>query len=71
MKMYLNINRHVIQRNNRVGTTDPPIRVTRGKYGRPRYYHTFRLPAKARVVYDARHPLPCGAKVWMEWDSGA
>lgn len=60
------INRHIIAKNRREGTTEAPIRVSRGKYGKPTYHMDYELPAGARLCYDTVNPLPCGATVWIE-----
>lgn len=37
----VNINRQVIDRNTKHGTNEPPIRVQKGKSGKPEYGHEF------------------------------
>lgn len=61
MKTFVNVNKHKAMQG------DPrPIRVSRGRYGKPRYVGRFRVRGPATLVCDPRHPLPCGAKVWLE-----
>ena len=60
------INRHVIARNRKQGTTEPPICVSRGKTGRPTYHSVVEFSGRGRLIYDPAHPLPCGATAWME-----
>jgi hypothetical protein len=60
------INRHVVARNRKQGTAEPPIRVSRGKYGKPTYHSSIGFDGPGRLIYDPEHPLPCGATAWME-----
>jgi hypothetical protein len=63
---YVNINRHRVDANNKHGTSEPVIRVSRGKYGKPTYHRTFEHNGTVKVVYDPTNPLACGARVWTE-----
>jgi len=65
-KLYITINRRVIDSNRKHGRRDPPIRVVKGKYGKPVYslgHHD--VMRGFRVVYSPDKPLPCGARVWI------
>jgi hypothetical protein len=61
------MNRHIIQRNRKNGTKEAPIRVSRGRYGRPSYFHDLVLGPDAHLIYDPENPLPCGATAWIEY----
>lgn len=61
---WINVNKHVIAGNAKHGRNDPPVRVAKGKHGKPVYAHEIEITGPARVVYDAAHPiLPCGARL--------
>jgi len=62
----VNVNRTIIGRNHKTGERQPPIRVSRGKYGKPEYTNQFEAWGRVRVVYSPDKPLPCGARVWIE-----
>ena len=62
------INRHIVARNRKEGWAHPPIRVSSGRTGRPRYGSVVALSGPASVVYDPKRPLPCGATAWIETD---
>jgi hypothetical protein len=62
------INRHIIARNRKTGAAEPPIRVSKGKHGKPTYYSTITFSGPGRLVYDPANPLPCGATAWLELD---
>jgi hypothetical protein len=64
-KTYIVINRHIIQANRKNNETNPPIRVTHGRYGKPTYTSEF-VGANFRLVYDPSKPLKCGATVYLE-----
>ncbi len=65
MKTYVTVCKNVILRNLKRGRNDPPIRVSRGKYGLSRHYHTY-TQGKVTVRTDMKKPLPWGARVWVE-----
>jgi len=65
------MNRHKIAANRKTGELDPPIRVTRGRHGKPKYYSTFEFTGKGRLIYDPANPLPCGATAWFELEEEA
>ena len=62
------VNRGTIDSNRKRGKNAPPVRAARGKYGRAIYGHTIRLNTVPPVyfVHDQLHPLPHGARVWVE-----
>jgi len=59
---YVHINRGTIDSNRKHGRNDPPVRVQKGKYGKPKYCHEVAFSGK--VVYDHEGTiLPCGARL--------
>lgn len=70
MRTYVVINRHIIKANKKLPENQraAPIRVTRGKYGKPEYYYNYDIDDAAKLVYDPENPMPCGATVWLEID---
>ena len=63
---YLVINRHIVRTNKKNGTNIPAIRVSKGKYGKPKYLSVIEFNGKGRLVYNPENPLPCGATAWLE-----
>lgn len=67
MKAYISINSHVIRANAKRGTDDPPIRIARGKSGKPSYAREIRIMGPSRLIYNASNPLlKCGARMVLE-----
>ncbi len=62
----IHIHRKVFASNRANGANEPPISVIIGS--KTRLCHEVDIPAKARVVYSPKHPLPCGAVLWIEVD---
>ncbi len=63
MPTWIVVNRHRIRANAK-GSSLPPIRITRGKYGKPVYANEIEFDGPTRLVYDANKPvLPCGARL--------
>lgn len=61
---YTHVNRNVIDSNRKHGRNEPPIKVQKGKTGRPTYCHSVVLPVGARLVYSHEGTLlPCGARL--------
>lgn len=70
MISYININRHIVASNKKHGKNDPPIRVTKGKYGKPSYGHKVTIKGPCEIIYDGEKPiLPCGARVAIVTES--
>jgi hypothetical protein len=63
----IHINQHVIRRNKRDGTDEPPITVKRGRENT--YCRSVEVLGPSRVVYAPARPLSCGARVWIETDA--
>lgn len=70
MKTYVVINRHIVKANRKClpEDRDPPIRVSRGKHGKPKYYDTFVIDDHTTLMYRPDEPMPCGATVYLEID---
>jgi hypothetical protein len=63
MTTYININKNVIAANAKHHRNDPPIRISRGKSGKPVYAHEIEIKGSSRLIYSADRPiLPCGAR---------
>lgn len=63
---FITVNRGVIDSNRKRGTNLPPVRVSHGRYGRVLYGHRVRVLGPSVFVYDSEHPLPHGARLWVE-----
>jgi len=68
MKKYIHINQHVIRRNASNGYNEPVITVK--TYKSNNYGHEVTIDGPCKVVYSPDKPLSCGAKVWIETESG-
>lgn len=67
MREVIVVNKHIVRANAKTGDCEPPLRVSRGKHGRPHYAQSVvRFNVNLRLIYDPEHPLPCGATVWLE-----
>ena len=64
--IYVTVCKNVVLRNLKRGEHKPPLRVSRGKYGKPSYCSTLRHYGSVKIVYDPEHPLPWGARAWVE-----
>jgi hypothetical protein len=65
---YITVCKNTILSNLKHGTNKPTIRVSDGKYGKPKRVHKFPFNAKGCIVCDMNNPLPWGARVWIEID---
>lgn len=64
MTTWINVNRHRINSNAKHGTNEPPIRIAKGKRGKPVYAHEISIDGPTRLIYDANKAvLPCGARL--------
>ena len=63
---YITVCKNTILSNLKHSKNDPAIRVSEGKHGKPRRVHEYTIQRGARIVCDMEHPLPWGAKVWIE-----
>jgi hypothetical protein len=62
------VNRHIASSNRKHSLREPPLRVSKGRYGKPHYTSRLEITSPARLIYDPDHPLPCGATIWLEID---
>jgi len=60
----IHVNQHVIQRNAKEGTGDPPISVKTSNGNFPCV--AVEISGPATVRYSPDKPLNCGARVWIE-----
>jgi len=66
MMWYININKHVIAKNRKHGTNEPPIRFQKGKSGKQIYCHRLKLK-NGEIVYSPNKPLlKCGARLIIQ-----
>lgn len=63
--VYISVLRAEIAKGNR-GEDVKPIRVARGKSAQPTYVKEFTTRGTITVRFDPVHPMPWGAKVWLE-----
>lgn len=69
-KKYISVNKHVIAKNVRHGTNEPPIRVAVGKSGKPVYCHGVKIDGPSTLLYSAEKPvLKCGARLVIETEA--
>ncbi len=68
MRTYVSVCKNIILSNLKHGLHKPPIRVSKGLYGRPRHRQTFAFSGDGRIVYSPNKPAPWGARVWIELD---
>lgn len=67
MSWFININKHVIAKNAKTGSDEPPVRISKGKTGRPQYCHAASIPAGSAIIYSAHEPiLKCGARLVIQ-----
>lgn len=62
---YISVNSHVIRRNTRTGSNEPPIRIARSRHDkRPVYAWDVAIKGPSRLLYDKDNPiLACGARL--------
>tara|TARA_B100000768_G_C11281915_1_gene379127 strand:+ start:36 stop:290 length:255 start_codon:yes stop_codon:yes gene_type:complete len=64
MKIRIHVNQHIIRANAKTGRNDPTL--TAKTYKHNYKVHEVDLQVSSEVKYEPDHPLPCGAKVWIE-----
>ncbi len=66
--LYVSVCKNIILSNLKHGTNRPTIRVSRGKYGKPKHFRTFDARGKVKICGDMKNqkPMPWGARVWVE-----
>lgn len=68
MKTIVHVNQHVIKSNAKTGDRDPVLTVK--TYKSNDYAHEVLIDGPCRIIYSPDKPLSCGAKVWIETESG-
>ena len=68
MKTIVHVNQHVIKANAKTGDRDPVLTVK--TYKSNDYAHEVLIDGPCKIVYSPDKPLSCGAKVWIETESG-
>jgi len=66
MKTRIHINQHNIRFNGKVPADMHKPVITAKTYKSNDLGFTAEITGNSRVVYSPDHPLPCGAKVWIE-----
>jgi hypothetical protein len=70
MTTWISINRHTIVGNAKHGRNDPPIRIAKGKHGKPVYAHAVQISGASELIYSPHKPiLPCGARLAIRTDA--
>jgi hypothetical protein len=64
MKTIIHVNQHIIKSNRVHGTNDPVLTVK--DYKENRKCHEAVIHGPSKVIHSPQHPLPCGARVWIE-----
>jgi hypothetical protein len=60
----IHVNQHVIRANHRHGSNDAPITIK--TYRANVRAHRVTIAGPSELVYSPEHPLPCGARLWVE-----
>ena len=73
MKKVIHVNAHHIRKNNTLKTETYPV-ISVKTYKENKYAKEVHIKSKdgeivAKVVYNPKKPLSCGAKVWIETDT--
>ncbi|HYT46494.1 MAG TPA: hypothetical protein VEP90_29460 [Methylomirabilota bacterium] len=69
-KAYVSVNKHVILRNARNGTSEPAISWRIGKSGKSHYVKELVINGPCKLMYDPHKPiLKCGARLVIETES--
>ena len=63
---YVTVCKNTILSNLKHKTNKPPIRISKGKYGKPRRVHNYTAQGKVTIRCEMQKPLPWGARVWLE-----
>jgi hypothetical protein len=67
MKTIIHVDQHVIKRNRKHGTNEPPL--TLRTYKGTRKAHEIVVKGEVKFVHSPHKPLSCGARVWVETQS--
>ena len=68
MKTIIHVNQHKIKSNDKTGERDPVLTVK--TYKSNEYAYHVKINGPCKVVYKPDKPLSCGAKCWIETESG-
>lgn len=60
----IHVNRHTIRHNEKTGEQEPVFSIK--NRGRTRRAVAVVIEGPSTFVYAPKHPLPCGAKLWVE-----
>jgi hypothetical protein len=60
----IHINQHIIKRNRKHGTDDPPITVK--TYKKNTYCRSLKIDGPCELMYNPDNPLSCGAHVYIK-----
>jgi hypothetical protein len=60
----IHINKNVIRHNDKYNNELPPCRVEEGSV--VKYCMEVIINGPSHMVYNPKHPRPCGAKLWIE-----
>lgn len=60
----IHVNQHVIRRNRKLGTKEPPISIK--TYRDNVRCLSVEIEGPSRLVYSPERPLGCGARLWIE-----
>ena len=64
MKTFIHVNQHIIRKNLKDGTNEPPLTVK--TYKSNTKCHEAIVHGTTRIVHSPHKPLSCGARVWIE-----
>ena len=64
----VHVNQHVIKANGKTGDRNPPLTVK--TYKSNNYCGEVTINGPCKIGYRPDKPLSCGAKVWIETQSG-
>lgn len=64
MKTIVHDNKHIIARNSKTGSNDPPLTIK--TYKTTQNAHEVKITGTIHVVNRPHKPLSCGARVWIE-----
>ena len=68
MKTIIHVNQHKIRANTKNKTDEPVLTVK--TYKSNDYAHEAEIDGPCIVIYSPHKPLSCGARVWIETQSG-
>ena len=70
MTSYIFVNKHIIYKNARNGTNDPPVGIRKTKTGKAKYCHEVDIQGPSKLVYSPDKPiLKCGARLVLITES--